>query len=518
MSPRSSSSTERLPAGDAPPRLVDAWIALAGLSAVFLFEMLDNSVLNVALPTIGRELGSSTTGLQWVSGAYSVAFGSLMLLFGAVADRVGRRRVMLTGLVLLAVASLATAAVTTTEQLIAVRVAMGVAAAMTTPGSMALAFRLFEDEGLRVRALTVISTAGLVGLAVGPTVGGFVLAVAPWQVLLLADVPIAVLAIVGIRFGVTSDEPAGLRRDPVDVVGASLGTLATAGALVTPTVVVETGAAAVWGWLVLTVTVVCAVGFVVRERTARHPLIDLRLIGRPLVSSGLAFKAASGLAVAGLASLVTLQLQFAWGWPPALAAVGTLPQVVVLLAGGRLVGPFVQRVGLNRAAWISATSVVSGLAVFGALSRHGYVWVLVALVLVAAGMRVVGVVAGASVLTGLPADRTSVGAALVDTSSELAGGAAVATAGTIVVALVSGSITTTTWTAPRLATFEDALTTAGVGLAAVAALLVVVGMLRARVTGPSAGGPLDDDPPAPTAVHPSTTTIATPLTEETTRA
>lgn len=518
MSPRSSSSTERLPAGDPPPRLVDAWIALAGLSAVFLFEMLDNSVLNVALPTIGRELGSSTTGLQWVSGAYSVAFGGLMLLFGAVADHVGRRRVMLTGLVLLAVASLATAAVTTTEQLIAVRVAMGVAAAMTTPGSMALAFRLFEDEGLRVRALTVISTAGLVGLAVGPTAGGFVLAVAPWQVLLLADVPIAVLAIVGIRFGVTRDEPAGLRRDRVDVVGASLGTLATAGALVTPTVVVESGATAVWGWLVLAVTVVCAVGFVVRERTARHPLIDLRLIGRPLVSSGLAFKAASGLAVAGLAYLVTLQLQFAWGWPPALAAVGTLPQVVVLLAGGRLVGPFVQRVGLSRAAWISATSVVSGLAVFGALSRHGYVWVLVALVLVAAGMRVVGVVAGASVLTGLPADRTSVGAALVDTSSELAGGAAVATAGTIVAALVSGSITTTTWTAPRLATFEDALTTAGVGLAAVAALLVVVGMLRARVTGPSAGGPLDDHPPAPTAVQPSTTTIATPLTEETTRA
>jgi MFS family permease len=188
VSPRTSLSRGRLPAGDAPPRLSDAWIALAGLSAVFLFEMLDTSVLNVALPTMGRELGSSTTGLQWVSGAYAVAFGGLMLLFGAVADRVGRRRVMLTGLALLAVASLATVAVTTTEQLITVRVLTGVAAAMTSPGSMALAFRLFDDEGLRVRALTVISTAGLVGLAVGPTVGGFVLAVAPWQVLLLADV------------------------------------------------------------------------------------------------------------------------------------------------------------------------------------------------------------------------------------------------------------------------------------------------------------------------------------------
>jgi len=182
-----------------PHSLREAWIALAGLSAVFLFEMLDNSILNVALPTIGRELHASTTGLQWVTGAYAVVFGGLMLTFGALADRFGRRRIMLIGLVLLALASLATAFVTTAEQLIAVRVAMGVAAAMTTPGSLALAFRLFEEDGLRVRATTLISTVGLVGLAIGPTVGGFVLAIAPWQVLLLVNVPIAILAIIGVR-------------------------------------------------------------------------------------------------------------------------------------------------------------------------------------------------------------------------------------------------------------------------------------------------------------------------------
>src|SRR5689334_562364 len=165
-----------------PPRsLRDAWVALAGLSAVFLFEMLDNSILNVALPTIGRDLHASTTALQWVTGAYAVVFGGLMLAFGAIADRFGRRRIMLVGLVLLGGASLASAFVVSPEQLIAARVAMGVAAAMTTPGSAALAFRLFEEDGLRVRAMTLISTVGLVGLAVGPMAGGFVLAVAPWQ-------------------------------------------------------------------------------------------------------------------------------------------------------------------------------------------------------------------------------------------------------------------------------------------------------------------------------------------------
>src|SRR6478609_11035831 len=110
-----------------PQSLREAWVALAGLSAVFLFEMLDNSILNVALPTIGRELHASTIALQWVTGVYAVVFGGLMLLFGAIADRFGRRRIMLIGLVLLGVASLATAFVATVGQLIVVRAVMGIA-------------------------------------------------------------------------------------------------------------------------------------------------------------------------------------------------------------------------------------------------------------------------------------------------------------------------------------------------------------------------------------------------------
>ncbi|WP_263090777.1 MFS transporter [Curtobacterium sp. RIT-PI-V] len=462
-----------------PARLRDAGIALAGLSAVFLFEMLDNSVLNVALPTLGRDLHASTTGLQWVTGAYSVVFGALMLLFGAVADRFGRRRVMLVGLVLLALSALATTLVTTTGELIAVRALMGLAAAMTTPGSMALAFRLFDTDALRVRALTVISTAGLVGLAVGPTAGGFALAVAPWQTLLLVNVPIAALAFVGIRVGVPADRPEDLHPDRIDVTGALFGTTALVSALGTPTLFAEAGSASWPGWTGVVVTVAAVAAFVQRERTAAKPLLELRLLARPLVASGLAYKAASGLAVSGLSYLVTLQLQFAWGWSPALAAIGTLPQVVVLLASGRFVGPFVQRVGLGRAAWLSAGAVVAGLALFTVGGRAGYGWVAAALVLVAAGMRVVGVVAGNNVLQGLPSNRTSVGAALVDTSSELATAVGIAATGTVLALLVPGSIAMTSWSVDRLAAFEGGITVAGVVLTVVAALLVAVGMARA---------------------------------------
>lgn len=468
-------------AGRPPQSLREAWMALAGLSAVFLFEMLDNSILNVALPTIGRELHASTSALQWVTGSYAVVFGALMLVFGAIADRFGRRRIMLSGLVLLGVSSLATAFVFTTEQLIAVRVAMGIAAAMTTPGSAALAFRLFEENGLRVRAMTLISTVGLVGMAIGPTLGGLVLTIAPWQVLLLLNAPIAVLAIIGVRSGIAADRTEDLHRDPIDIAGAVTGTATITLGLVAPTLFVNEGAGSWIPWTVLAAAVVGAILFVIRERTARYPLLDLRLVTHPLVSSGLAFKAAAGLAIAGLGYMVTLQLQLDWGWTPALAAVGMLPQVVVLVAGGAFINPFVQRVGLERAAWLSAATVVVGLAVYGLMSHLGYLWVAIALVLVAAGMRVVGVVAATNVLRGLPKNRTTIGAALVDTATELAAGIGIAVTGTILAALFTGNIATSSWSVQQTAEFRSAIALAGVVLTLVAAALVAWGIIRTRL-------------------------------------
>jgi hypothetical protein len=446
--------------------------------------MLDNSILNVALPTIGRELHASTSGLQWITGVYAVIFGGLMLLFGSIADRAGRRKLMLIGLVLLGLASLATAFVATAEQLIVVRAAMGVAAAMTTPGSLALAFRLFEDDNLRVRATTIISTVGLVGLAIGPTVGGFVLAFAPWQVLLLIHVPIALIAGIGIRAGIAADDPAELHRDPIDVLGAVLGTAAIVLALVAPTMFVERGIAAPIGWIMTVGAVLALALFVVRERTARHPILDFAIVARPLVSSGLAYKAATGLAIAGLGYMVTLQLQLDWGWSPALASIGMLPQVLVLIFGGFFVGPMVKRLGLDRIAWLSAGAVVLGLAVYTIFGHFSYVFVALALVLVAAGMRFNGLVAGTNVMRGMPKNRTTIGAALVDTVSEVTTGISLAIVGTILAGIFVGNIAASNWSNAQSAQFEAASTIAGTVLTLAAAALVVWGYVRSR--GPEA--------------------------------
>jgi MFS family permease len=476
-------SEERDRARRQPASLGAAWVALTGLSAVFLFEMLDNSLLNLALPTIGEELGASASELQWVTGAYSLVFGGLMLLFGALADRAGRRRVMLTGLALLAAAGLATLLVRTPAELIVVRGLMGVAAAMTTPGSIALAYRLFPEDGLRVRAISLISTVGILGLAVGPTLGGLVLAAAPWQVLLLANVPVALLAFLAIRRGIAPDVPAELHRDPIDVLGALTGTLAIVLVLITPTAFIGRGIASWVPWAITAAAALTVLGFIRRERTAEHPLLDLALVARPLVSSGLAYKAATGLALSGMSYLVTLQLQLDYGWPPVLAALALLPQVAVLLALSPFVGRIVEGLGFDRTAWLSALLVVGGLAVYGLLNSRGYAWIGVSLMLVAAGIRVNGVVAGTNVLRGLPEDRTSIGSALVDTAQEAATGIGVAVSGTILAGLFTGSLAGGGWSGEQTSRFHFAVTIAALVLAATAAGLVVWAYARSRGGG-----------------------------------
>jgi hypothetical protein len=256
--------------------------------------------------------------------------------------------------------------------------------------------------------------------------------------------------------------------------------MAIALALIAPTAFVNDGVASGAPWALTAAAIASAALFVLRERTARYPLLDLGLVVRPLVSSGLAYKAAAGLATAGMGYMVTLQLQLDWGWSPAHAAIGLLPQVIVLIAAGPFVNPFVERVGIVRAAWLGAIAVVLGLAVYSLLSGLGYLWVAVALVLVAAGLRVVGVVAAVNVLRGLPPDRTSIGAALADTATQATTGIGIAVTGTVLAALFTGNIATETWSAHQTAEFQEAVTVAGLILTGLATALVGWAMVRSR--------------------------------------
>jgi MFS family permease len=448
------------------------WPAILGLSVVFLVEMLDNSVLNVALPTIARDLSASASDLQWITSGYSLLFGGLMMAFGAIADRFGTRRMMLIGLGLFALANLAVLFVRTPEELIAVRAAVGVTAAMTAPGTMALCFRLFDAENLLMRATGVISSVGLVGLAAGPTLGGLILQVLPWQTLLVINVPIALLAILCIRFGVPADEAANKNKSPLDLIGALLGTATIVLALWTATLAVDDGWSKITPWLAGLGAIACGATFVAHERRTPHPMFDFALIKRPAVSASLAYQAALGLGLAALTYGVSLQLQLVWGWSPAEAALGNLPQIITMLAVGPYVEKFVDKLGTHRAGPIGAAAVIAGLLLYALLGRYHYTGIAIALVLTAAGMRVVGIIASVTVMRGLPEDRTSIGAALTDTSQEVASSIGLAVTGTIVAATLAGSLTDIGHSATGAHSFENAITTATLVLTAVCAVLV----------------------------------------------
>ena len=463
-----------------PHTLREVWPALAGLSAVFLFEMLDNSILNVALPTIGGDLNASAISLQWITSAYAIAFGGLMLAFGAMADGFGRRRMMLIGLVLLGLASLSTIVVQTAGELIAVRAVMGIAAAMTTPGTIALAFRLFEEDTLRIRAISAITTVGLIGLATGPMVGGLLLSFAPWQTLLLINVPIAFLAFLGIRSGIRPEGKDELHAVPIDVAGAVLGTLTIVAAIIAPTLFVEKGIYSIIPWLAVVAIVVFAASFIVRERTTKHPLIDTALVGQPLVSNGLAYKAATGLAIAGLGYMISLQLQLDWGWSPLVASIALLPQVGTLIVVGFFVEKFVNRFGIHKAAWFGSISVLAGIVLFATLGQASYLWVALTLILLSAGLRIVGVVAGVNVMKGTPKNRTSIGAALVDTTDEITSGVSIAVVGTLIAAFFVGDFSKGHWTAIQSTQFHNAASLSSWILAIVAAVLIGWAFARAR--------------------------------------
>ena len=207
-------------------------------------------------------------------------------------------------------------------------------------------------------------------------------------------------------------------------------------------------------------------------------MFDFALLERPTVSAALAYQAAIGLGLAALTYSVTLQLQLVWGWSPAEAALGNLPQIITMLAIGPYVEKIVDHLGARLAGPLGAAAVIGGLVLYALMGRQGYAWIAVALVLTSAGMRVVMIIASITVMRGLPEDQTSIGAALNDTGQEVAGSIGLAVTGTIVAAALTGSLTDVGHSAAGVHSFENAITAATLALAAVCAALVTWAVRR----------------------------------------
>ncbi|WP_035869477.1 tetracycline resistance MFS efflux pump [Cryptosporangium arvum] len=430
-----------------------AWIPLAALCLAFFVEMVDNTLLSIALPTIARDLGSSTTGLQWVTGAYALTFGGLLLTAGSMADRLGRRRVLLVGLTVFGLLSLGVAFVSESWQLIALRAGLGIAAAAMAPITNSLVFRLFDDQTLRMRAMTVMIVVGMSGFVLGPVLGGTVLAHFDWQWLLLINAPIALVAFFGVRFGVPADRKEDLTDDALDLPGAVLSVAAIGLACYSLTSGIENG----WGSGITIASILGAVaagvGFVWHERRSAAPMLDLRLFSNGTVRGAAIAQIGTSIAMASVMFGLILHFQYAYGWSPMRAGLANLPIIVTMLAATPLSEWLAKQFGHRIACLVGAGFLATSLAGLSWGVDHGYPVIAACLVLMTIGLRTVMTICAIELVDAMPSNRTSMGTALNDTAQEVGTSVGTAVIGTFIAALVTTQLPAGAWSESLVASF-----------------------------------------------------------------
>jgi MFS family permease len=430
-----------------------AWIPLAALCLAFFVEMVDNTLLSIALPTIGRDLGSGTTSLQWVTGAYSLTFGGLLLTAGSIADRFGRRRVLLVGLAAFGLLSLCVVAVTTTGELIALRAALGIAAAAMAPITNSLVFRLFDDAAVRMRAVTVMIVVGMSGFVLGPLLGGTALAHVRWEWLLVVNAPIALIASIGVRLGVPADRREDLTEDRLDLPGAVLSIAAIGLACWSLT------SGVMHGWLspVTLASVIgavaAAVAFVRHERRTTAPMLDLGFFANGTVRGAALAQLGTAIAMAAVMFGLILHFQFAYGWSPVRAGLANLPIIGTMLAATPLSEWLVRRYGHRIACLVGAAFLTGSLLGLAWGVGHGYVAIAVAMVLMTVGLRTVMTICAIALVDAMPSNRTSIGTALNDTAQEVGTSVGTAVIGTAIAALVTSKLPAGTWSSHLVESF-----------------------------------------------------------------
>ena len=303
------------------------WWILAVLCLSVLLVTIDNTIVNVALPTLSRELSATTSQLQWVVDAYTLTFAGLLLVAGNLGDRLGRRRVLQVGLVLFALTSLGAVLAGTVEQLIAARAAMGVAAALIYPATLALLTNVFTDARERATAIGIWSGVSGLAVALGPVSGGILLQHFSWGSVFLVNVPVALVALAAGWWLLPESRHAHDGR--FDVAGALLS---VAGVTVLVWSLIEapdhgwTSLRTLGGLVVAAALIAAFVGWELRRR---HPLFDVRLFANPRFSAASASIALAFFGLFGFIFMITQYFQAVRGYDTLRAGVATLPFALV---------------------------------------------------------------------------------------------------------------------------------------------------------------------------------------------
>ncbi|HEX3962289.1 MAG TPA: MFS transporter [Trebonia sp.] len=402
---------------------------------------LDSTIVNVALPAIGRDFRASVSGLQWTIDAYLLVIASLLMLSGATGDRLGRRSVFQAGLVIFTLGSLACSLAPSLGALIAFRALQAIGGSMLNPVAMSIVTNTFTEPAERAKAIGLWGSVFGLSLALGPVVGGALVDSIGWRGVFWVNVPVGIAAIVLTALFVPESKAATARRpDPA-------GQLLIIAFLLSLTYAIIEGPGYGWGAARIVacfaIAAAALAGFLWHEHRREQPLVDLRFF-RSLPFSGAALTAICGMgAFAGFLFLMTLYLQDARGYRPLLAGLCLVPMAAVMACSAPLAGRMIARRGTRPPLLIAGTGLVAGGIMLAFITTASPLWyVLASCVVFGAGMGWVNAPITNNAVAGMPRSQAGVASGIASTSRQVGSSLGVAITGAVLAGGLHGRLPT----------------------------------------------------------------------------
>src|SRR5919106_1883768 len=407
------------------------WAILAILSLSVFLVVVDNTIVNVALPTLSRELGATTSELQWIVDAYSLVFAGLLLVAGSLGDRLGRKGALQIGLVAFGLTSVFAAFADSPAQLIAARGAMGIGAALVFPATLAILTNVFTDPGERAKAIGMWAGVSALAVALGPVTGGWLLQHFWWGSVFFVNLPIVIGALIaGHLLLPTSRDPAAGRFDPL---GFLLSVVAVSTLVYTVIAAPERGWASTETAAGFVLAAVLTLAFVAWELRCESPMLDVRVFTNARFSAAAAAVAVAFFALFGFIFLVTQYFQFVRGYSTLSAGVHTLPFAVAAGIASPIAPRLVTRAGTSRVVAGGLALMAAGFVVAATTDASSSYWfhVVPAMLLIASGLGLANAPSTEAIMGALPREKAGVGSAVNDTTRELGGTLGVAVVGSV---------------------------------------------------------------------------------------
>ncbi|MER5290677.1 MFS transporter [Streptomyces pharetrae] len=406
------------------------WLILGVICLAQLTVLLDNTVLNVAIPSLTEELGAGTSDIQWMINAYSLVQSGLLLTAGSAADRYGRKKMLITGLALFGIGSLVAGLADSTAQLIAARAGMGVGGALLLTTTLAVAMQIFAPEE-HPKAIGIWSAVNALGFATGPLIGGFVLDHFWWGAIFLINLPVAALGLAAVVALVPeSKNPQGDRPDLLGAVLSTIGMSSLVLAIISgPEHGWSSGRVLAGG----TIAVVVLAVFAWWESRIPYPMLDMHFFRNRRFTGAVAGAVLITFGMGGALFLLTQHLQFVLGYGPLEAGLRTAPLAlaVVALNFSGLSAKWTTKLGTPVSVLLGMMLMSGGLVSIATLGSGGYAGMLLGLVLIGVGCAVANPAMAHAIMSSIPPAKAGVGAGVNGTLAEFGNGLGVAVLGAV---------------------------------------------------------------------------------------